>query len=420
MVWTYTPRYETIEQAQSFDIAIAERKELEEVVKPYKLVYSYENHLTGTFESEPIDQLLGEIQQWSMFDLKLMSRDYSLAKMHELLERPNQLILYYPDSVPLAVYSKTLKADKEFISEEVAFDRIIIDWSGGEGAKTIHLLNRKSNMYYRAKLNIHNESAFMRDVVMHGEQLGEYVAVQGDIEQHITVPKDSLTVVRNTFYQEDNISPNRFRDALFSDPNAVRRSQVDAHHEEYGDDHALMTVNTETKVLNFAAPAAENQESGIPSELLHNAVAFINEHNGWTDEFRYKSMTPFSRYIRFQLYVNSLPVFSENLSATEIRVQWGEHQIYRYIRPYYTLLDLTRSSERDEHTLPPGSEIAEQLMKTEKVDFNSIEEIAPGYLMVQDVQKNLLIMEPCWFYLLKGTWFQYSPEEIGGENYGLE
>ena len=37
---------------------------------------------------------------------------------------------------------------------------------------------------------------------------------------------------------------HKFRDALFSDPNAVRRSQVGSNHEEFQDDHALMNVNT--------------------------------------------------------------------------------------------------------------------------------------------------------------------------------
>ena len=47
------------------------------------------------------------------------------------------------------------------------------------------------------------------------------------------------------------MSPSRFRDALFSDPNAVRRSQVGTNLEEFQDDNALMTINTDKKNLDY-------------------------------------------------------------------------------------------------------------------------------------------------------------------------
>ena len=29
-------------------------------------------------------------------------------------------------------------------------------------------------------------------------------------------------------------------------------------------------------------------------------------------------------------------------------------------------------------------------------------------------------MEPSWFYLIKGNWIRFSPEQLGGELIGLE
>ena len=58
------------------------------------------------------------------------------------------------------------------------------------------------------------------------------------------------------------------------------------------DNHAMMNVDTEKKTLNMFHPTAESRELAIPSELLLNTINFVNEHGGWTDEFRYTYMDP--------------------------------------------------------------------------------------------------------------------------------
>ena len=43
-------------------------------------------------------------------------------------------------------------------------------------------------------------------------------------------------------------------------------------------------------------------------------------------------------------------------------------------------------------------------MKSDKLDFDTVEEIAPGYFMKHDTDRRLFIMEPAWFYLVNGNW----------------
>ena len=74
--------------------------------------------------------------------------------------------------------------------------------------------------------------------------------------------------------------------------------------------------------------------------------------------------------------------------------------------------------EKEIKLLPPGIEIAESLRKSDKLDFDAIEEITPGYFM--KYEPGLFIMEPAWFYLINGNWNRFSPEGLGGELIGLE
>ena len=61
--------------------------------------------------------------------------------------------------------------------------------------------------------------------------------------------------------------------------------------------------NINTKRLSYVHPAAESENSGIPSELIQNTLNFVNEHDGWTDDYRY------SRYeseLLSKLIINSI------------------------------------------------------------------------------------------------------------------
>ena len=47
-IWTYTPSYETSEHLPTVDISIAKRMSIDEIIKPYKAVFNFDEKLTGT------------------------------------------------------------------------------------------------------------------------------------------------------------------------------------------------------------------------------------------------------------------------------------------------------------------------------------------------------------------------------------
>ena len=145
---------------------------------------------------------------------------------------------------------------------------------------------------------------------------------------------------------------------------------------------------------------------------------FVNEHGGWTDEYRFNNMNIKARYVKFQLYVRGLPVLG-GTTLTEIEQVWGDEAIYQYKRPYYTL-DESLPSETETVTLLSGTEVAEQLMNSTEVDFSTIEEIIPAYYMEHDTELNIYMLEPFWYYLKNGKWSRFSPEQLGGGKIGLE
>lgn len=248
-------------------------------------------------------------------------------------------------------------------------------------------------------------------------ELDVYEKVLGNTIAYLAIPQNKLTINQNMYYQEE-ITPTRFRDALFSDPNAVRRSQIGTVQEEYADNHALMTIDMQTKQLNYVYPSAESNEISIPSELLYQSIDFINEHGGWTDDYRYVYMNPITRYTRFKLFVEGLPVHSETKVSTEIVQQYGDGRVFRYTRPYYTF-DATLLIERNLITLPSGVEVIEHMKRNPSVNLETIEDVIVGYIMQPDFDNRLFKLIPAWFYSVNGVWHHYDLEETGVARYGL-
>ncbi len=416
VVWNYSPNYEQKEQLQTVDISIAEKKTIDEIIKPYKVLANLKNQVLGSVDPEKISRILGEMNMWSLTDLQLVSQDVDKLDMAKILRQPSQMTLYFPGEVPMLVYDNVLLLDDINIPE-ATFNRLVIDWSQSTQSPVIHLLSEASGLHYQAQVELPNRTNFLRNVVDVGQSFDQYAEIDRGNAPFLAVPKDAVKVTRNRYYQQE-IAPISFRNALFSDPKAVRRNQVDPDHEEYRDDHALMNVDTEIKRLNFVMPTAESQEFAIPSELLLSTIDFVNEHGGWTDEFRYTYMNPISRYVRFQLYVDGLPVYSDRSGTNEITQTWGDSRVFQYIRPYYTF-DINLESIQEE--LIPGVEVAELLRASDEIDFDLVEEITPGYYMDRETEHDVINLKPYWYYLIKDNWIRFSPEEsIGGGRIGLE
>ncbi|PIC99342.1 MULTISPECIES: YycH family regulatory protein [unclassified Sporosarcina] len=417
-IWNYSPNYEPMEKLQTVDISISEKKTIDEIIKPYKIITNLKDQILGSTDTEKIDRILTEMNTWDLSDLELVRQDMNKFDIAQILRQPSQMTFYFTGEVPMQVYDNVLLVDDINIPE-ASFNRLIIDWSQSTQAPVIHLLSEMSGLHYQMQVTLPNKTSFLRNVVDVGQSFDEYTEIDRGNAPFLAVPKDPIIAIGKTYYQEE-IKPLRFRDALFSDPNAVRRNQVDSTHEEYGDDHAFMNIDTEIKRLNYVMPAVESQDFMLPSELLLNTIDFINEHGGWTDEFRYAYMNPYSRYVRFQLYVDGLPVFSDQSGMSEITETWGDDRVFKYIRPYYTL-DVEIEQEQKKLELPSGVEVANALRESEELDFDMIEEITPGYYMIHDIDDELIILQPCWYYLIKDNWLRFTPEELqGGGMIGLE
>ena len=90
---------------------------------------------------------------------------------------------------------------------------------------------------------------------------------------------------------------------VIPDPNIVQRNVESASSEKYTDGMSLMTLETNLKSLNYVYPAAESSIRVEPSKLLKDSFEFINEHGGFTADFRYASSNTNKNQIDYQMYL---------------------------------------------------------------------------------------------------------------------
>jgi len=413
-IWTYSPHYETIEQFPPVDISIGDKKKIDEIIKPYKMVFNFENDLKGTTDSDKIDRIMEEITDWKITEFTLADTNFTSEDISTFLRKPNRFTVFFQSEIPLSVYDSILTIEAP--TPEISFNQIVVEWKPDNNAMTVYFMSKLNKKLYSAKVRAENYQTLDKSILTIGRELSEYKEVEPESSSYLAVSVVPLETIKYTFL-EDEVPVNKFRDALFSDANAVRNSKVGIHHEELANDHAMMNVDTEKKILKYVSPNAVSRELAIPSELLINTINFVNEHGGWTDEFRFTYMDPKTRLVRFRLFLNGLPVYTDSSSSAEILPTWGKDRIYSYARPYYRL-NSSNPAKTEVELLPPGTDVAEMLRKSDRVDLDAVEEITPGYFM--KYKPGLFIMEPAWFYLVNGNWSRFSPEILGGELIGLE
>lgn len=426
-IWTYSPKYDTTEPPV-VNISIAEKKKMEDVVKPYRLLISQPENLRGSSSIVDINNVINPMKNWEIETVKLFSNNTNSQQVNELINKPYTSTLFFQADVPIESYSPILKFIDPIFPNS-SFNRLVIDWSSRSvdqtaGEKetdqgvTLYFISTTLNKIYTANVAKEDIIGFSERMVKTSNAMQEYKEIVRESRLSLYTTSNPETVVQYTYLVEE-IDTNRFKDALFNIPSlVVRRSNPVGSGEQYTDDNALMNVDPISKRLSYVHPASEGEFLGKSSELLYNSLSFVNEHDGWTDDYRFSRMNKESSQVNYQLYFDGLPVFSKDMLTTEIVQVWGSNRVYRYNRPYYTLNALPITSTDLE--LPPGQNAYELLALVPNLQVSLIDDLVQGYYISKDEDQPLFTLVPSWYYQINGSWSRLSPDTLGGGTYGLE
>ena len=126
-IWAYSPNYDTTEPPV-VNISIAEKKKMEDVIKPYRLLISQPENLRGSYSIVDINNVINPMKNWEIETVKLYSNNTNAGQINELINKPYTSTLFFQADIPIESYSSILKF-LDPIFPNSSFNRLVIDWS---------------------------------------------------------------------------------------------------------------------------------------------------------------------------------------------------------------------------------------------------------------------------------------------------
>ena len=72
--------------------------------------------------------------------------------------------------------------------------------------------------------------------------------------------------------------------------------------------------------------------------LLQKSINFVNNHGGWTDNYRFVGLDKGRRTVHFRIYgPDGYPVFGENNPISKIEIDWAATEVSKYLRNNFSL-----------------------------------------------------------------------------------
>lgn len=420
LIWSYKPEYETIKETQVEEVLVGQPKDLQEVLKPYRLLYRQNEQFFGSVSSNVLERFYSQLQSWEIYELELINIDLSDNKMNEMLRKNNRVTMFFNEEIPLRFFSNLLSFNDNEIPE-ASFTRLIVDWSNVEKSDQLQLLflNTEKRLVYRAYASVPDKEYFMEKIIDPANDYSQYVEVERDALRSLYVAKDPIQSARYRYLAEE-IKPDLFKKILFTDLKIVQRNIESSQSERFTDGTSLMTVDSQNRIINYVYPTAESIAPIPSTKLLRDSFNFINDHGGFTLDYRLSSMNIDKHIIEYQLFVQGFPVYS-NATITRLVTTWGENRIFRYRRPYYSMGTNIEKVQRD---LESGEQIVESLRTNDNNLFKETDEIVVGYQLTLEKSEQdadlVVVLEPSWFAVANNVWTRLSPEQIGGVEVGLE
>ncbi|MFG3613993.1 YycH family regulatory protein [Rummeliibacillus stabekisii] len=421
-IWTYKPDYDPLEkQKPPLNVSFEKKQQLADVVKPYRMVFHEKDTWRGTDRYEEMKNMLNRMHRWRISNMTLVSKNANAYKVNQLMRDADNFTLFFPAEVAYAIFQNILPSVDEQ-PKNLSFNKMILDWERIDDSDEliVFFANTANGQLYKAKVHVDSQDDFYKHIIDKSHSLERYIAYARERGNTLYLPAQEEKVMQYT-YLSSSSSIDKFKNALFTMPKRVKSSIDDTNFKEnYTDGVSMMTVNTSKKTLDYVdANAVDNLEKTNKSSLILNTFNFINEHGGWTGDFRYEDVDTSNNKIMYQLYVKDYMVYTDaSVTSTAIETVWGETRIARYIRPYYKLVSVP---ENETVMIESGERAIEEISKQDGVDINDVEEIRPGYYLSTNERPNVFILKPTWFYFINGKWKSLPlVPSVGGEQVGLE
>ncbi|MBS4201327.1 hypothetical protein KHA93_16950 [Bacillus sp. FJAT-49732] len=421
-LWTYQPKYEFPNNKYVHEISIADTRDVSQLIKPLQVLYHIDDGHYGTVLEEDINNLLKEMSKWNFYNIG-SARILEPYQIEQRTTANNTIDIIYPGVVPFELYKGVLHFEADVLPN-ASFDRIVINLDKNtKSSATVSFISTNEGRVYDSNVNPDKVASLLIESKRKKNVFDEYKAFelrgQDGPNRTIYLPIEEQEVEWFK-YRIEYTNPDKFKNALFRDPKKVRRDDILPNEEQYTDDRSVMNVDSSTNIIDYINPGQETVTGtpSINSNVLKRSIDFVNEHGGWTDNYRYFDMSVFEKKTVFQLFLQNYPVFNEQGMANILQL-WSNEEIFQYKRPYFS--KQLEIPPRKTKVLPSGESVLNSLLKEPDFKPDMLESILVGYRLSKDSENTEIIdLKPSWYYLYGGSWIRFDQDEKRGDMGGLE
>ncbi|GAA0501932.1 hypothetical protein GCM10008986_31860 [Salinibacillus aidingensis] len=401
-IWNYS-NYEEINEATTKQISInGKDAELNEVILPSQMVFHQQNQSYQLKNRTDQLNFYQDIQEWNV----------SLSNQVANAQDPgaSYVEMIYPVEIPLNLLPNLMQFPEENRNASLpdwAFNQLVLIPNHDSDSITLSFRSTQHEQTFNAEVQNPESYTALVNHTQSEDALSELVAYE--LNDRVIYLPENETVLSKQTYTTSSIAVAPLINNLFPVTSYVRETSggryIDGSRmlEEY-------QVFPNQKYMRFVNPKSEEQSQAgagfSREELITEANLFINNHDGWTQDYMLTNAEINSEHstVTFDMLFNGYPVVSK---LGHIEQRWINRELNTYIRP---LMRLSTPLGSETVTLRSGEDIIYLLEEAEgplTVPKKTIEDIQMVYTMSNEEEgysSDIITLEPAWFMKSNGRW----------------
>ncbi|RDW16765.1 YycH family regulatory protein [Oceanobacillus chungangensis] len=385
------------------------------VIEPREVIFHMDDLHYGFSKPIKKQEFYEQIQTWSISNLQT-------RLVSGRTPNKNEVEVIFPSNLPMEILNNLMSlSDSNTELPNWSFDRMYLSFNPDSKSLNLEILSIDGRNEATAIINDSNHYEFLWDYFQSVDEglLQEYLSLE-QTKEPIYIPRDSVSVTKQSYTSESIDEPNLLIKVFFPDPSLVSQTYSSAGDTYYTDSQRGMRVYWKRGRMEFVDPYSEDAvgDDQTAANMLTNSIKNINSHNGWTNEYNLMDINAKENVVRYQMYDdNGYPIYNA-LNLSYIDQKWINLQLNEYDRPLFELnVPLGGSTEK----LMSGQDLISYLNRN--YNLENFQDIRIGYRLIyhydedessmsgSNYKDRIIELIPAWFKKENGEWNEIDLNE---------
>ena len=383
---------------------------LEDVFRPTRFVYSYENKVKMTSD----DTIIDSVNQALVGKYKDLVKEEVLSQENyeQFLIRDSFSQLLFDAPVTFGVMTRYFNDVPEEYRQEM-FSRIVYRH---DDTKNVYFMNDYTKQVFHAKSDIEGQTEFAKYYEEDKFHLVESYILKN---KQIFIEVNTIPLEKQTYLMEQ-IPMSFYITQLFANPSELR-NRSDGQSIIYNDNLSQLKMDRSTNVISYYQNRVDDEQL-TPTVHLQQSFSQMKKLGGWKLGMSFSAFDNQRKIVEYMRYVGAYPILSnakEGLSQFVITATGIEK-----MRVSSLIAETPIPSKNETVDLMSGKDLMDQILG-KGITLESLEDIRLGYAWQLSQESNQIVeFVPDWYIKVESKWktleeLMNPTSEQGGDNDGF-